>query len=168
MSSTVTLRSRNCQWPGVKLGHQLQTGLPTGTALLLMSLLPPPFPSVVGASPPWQVLRVLVYLSSHALLLPLLNSVAQVYSCRATRPTAGPESWLSTGITCYSSTHIIVLVAASALLLTFSIAAIGGGFPQTQTWSFQVGCNLGADVPISTSMSRACFLTFVSSQRRSH
>jgi hypothetical protein len=81
---------------------------------------------------PLQALRVMVNLSTHALLIPVLNSMAQVYNCSlggssSTSGAIGNTDWLGTGISCFGGSHIIILVGASSLLLTFAIGAIGGG-----------------------------------------
>ncbi len=67
-----------------------------------------------------QALRAMVFLSTNALYMPVVNSLSAVYSC------GSGGMWVGTGLACFSSVHIIVLVGVSVLLVAFVGAAAAG------------------------------------------
>ena len=58
--------------------------------------------------------------SCHVLLLPVLNSLARAFDC----PQG--STWLSTGMECLGTTHLVVLSCTAVIFLFFSVAVVGG------------------------------------------
>jgi hypothetical protein len=70
--------------------------------------------------------------SCHVLLLPLLNSLARAFDC----PQG--STWLSTGMTCFGTTHLVVLSCTAVIFLFFSVAVVGGAPSQPAVRRYQL------------------------------
>ena len=64
------------------------------------------------------MLRVATFLTFNCLFIPLLVSLCQVYNC------AAGGLWQTTSLTCFSSAHILLLVAATVSVVVFAVAAV--------------------------------------------
>ena len=65
-----------------------------------------------------QVLRVATFLTFGCLFIPLLVSLCQVYNC------AAGGLWLTTSLACFSSAHVLLLVAITISVVVFAVAAV--------------------------------------------
>ena len=63
-----------------------------------------------------------VKLSTTVFFIPVIVSLARVYSCGS----ATGSMWLTTGIACFGSVHVVVIVAATLLLIAYATMTLIG------------------------------------------